>query len=335
MKVGLNGIRPLKSSWEESKEISILAEKLGYSCISMGETWGEDAFSSLSQVAAVTESIKIGTSIVPTYGRTAGNLSMTALNLDMMSNGRFFLGLGSSGKIVIEDFHGQEYKKPLTRMREYIKFIRLASNSERLNIDGEFVQTQRFKLRFSPYRDTIPIYIAALTPKSLEMTGEIANGWMPIFFAIDRMEESFKSLNNGLIKSNRTIKDIAVSAQIATYVTDDIDTAFNEERKHIAFYVGGMGTFYHEHMHRIGFGNEADKIREAYINKDRDKAAQLVTNEMVNATAIIGSPKDCSIQMEKFFSSGVDEIRLVLNVPDSDSFKSAITQLSPYIKGEK
>ena len=332
MKVGISGIKPINASWADSKEIAILADKLGYSCISMGESWGEDAFSSLSQVAAVTKNINIGTSIVPTYGRSAANLSMAALNLDKMSEGRFFLGLGSSGKIVIEDFHGQEYVKPLTRMNEYIQFVRLALKSERLNMNGEFVKTQRFKLRFDPYRDHIPIYIASLTPKSLEMTGEIADGWMPIFFAIDRMEESFKSLNKGLKKSGRNINNIGISAQIATYVTNKIDFAFDQERKHIAFYVGGMGVFYHKYMHSIGFGPDADKVRDAYINKkDRDLAAQLVTDEMVEATSIIGSPEDCSAQMKKFFSNGVTEIRLVLNIDTSENFKNTLTQLAPYI----
>ena len=331
MKVGISNIRTEKGTWEDSKEIAIHAEKLGYSCISIGESWGEDAFSALSQVAALTSTINVGTSIVPTYGRTPANLSMTALSLDNMSKGRFFLGLGSSGKIVIEDFHGQQYTKPLTRMKEYIQFIRLASNSERLNMDGEFIKTQRFKLRFTPYRNHIPIYIASLTPKSLEMTGEIADGWLPIFFAIDRMGESFKALNKGLKKSNRTLKDLTISAQIATYVTNDIDSAFNQERHHLAFYIGGMGVFYHKYMHSIGFGKDADKVREAYINKDRDLAAKLVTDEMVEATSIIGSPQDCSAQMKKFFSNGVDEIRLVINAETSKDFKSTLTQLAPYI----
>ncbi|MBS20029.1 MAG: hypothetical protein CL733_03270 [Chloroflexi bacterium] len=331
MKVGISNIRTEKGTWEDSKEIAIHAEKLGYSCISIGESWGEDAFSALSQVAALTSTINVGTSIVPTYGRTPANLSMTALSLDNMSKGRFFLGLGSSGKIVIEDFHGQQYTKPLTRMKEYIQFIRLASNSERLNMDGEFIKTQRFKLRFTPYRNHIPIYIASLTPKSLEMTGEIADGWLPIFFAIDRMDESFKALNKGLEKSNRTLKDLTISAQIATYVTNDIDSAFNQERHHLAFYIGGMGVFYHKYMHSIGFGKDADKVREAYINKDRDLAAKLVTDEMVEATSIIGSPQDCSAQMKKFFSNGVNEIRLVINAETAKDFKNTLTQLAPYI----
>jgi F420-dependent oxidoreductase-like protein len=335
MKIGLSGIKPLKSSWSEFKEIATLADKLGYSCISIGESWGEDAFTGLSQVAAVTSTIKVGTGIVPTFGRSPANLSMAALSLDSISDGRFFLGLGSSGKIVIEDFHGEEYSKPLTRMREYIEFIKLAAQSERLNMNGEFVKTQRFKIKFKPYRNTLPIYIASLTPKSLELTGEIADGWLPIFFALDRMDKSFESLTKGLQRSNRTIENITISAQVATYVTNDIESAFDAERKHMAFYIGGMGTFYHQYMHRIGFGNQADKIRTAYINKNREQAAQLVTDEMVSSTSIIGSPESCANQMEKFFSNGVDEIRLVLNnVADSNSFKDNLTQLAPYIKGK-
>ena len=113
-KVGLMGLRPPGSSWETTKELAILAEELGYDNITMGESWAEDAFTSLAQISAVTNKIRIGTSIVPVYARTPANLAMTALNMDVMSNGRFFLGLGSSGKLVIEDFHGEEFRKPLS-----------------------------------------------------------------------------------------------------------------------------------------------------------------------------------------------------------------------------
>ena len=124
--VGLMGMHVPGMSWRETREAAVLAEELGYSCITMGESWGEDALTSLAQLAAVTSRIRIGSSIVPVFARSPANLAMTALNIDRMSGGRFFLGLGTSGRLVIEDFHGEKFAKPLTRMREYIDIVRKA-----------------------------------------------------------------------------------------------------------------------------------------------------------------------------------------------------------------
>ena len=135
--VGIMGLRAPGGSWDETKELAIMADDLGYSCVTMGESWGEDAFTSLAQIAAVTERIKIGTSIVPVFARSPANLAMTALNMDVMSKGRFFLGLGASGKLVIEDLHGEKFSKPITRIREYVDILRKAMNGERLDHSGE------------------------------------------------------------------------------------------------------------------------------------------------------------------------------------------------------
>ena len=327
--VGIMGLRPPGSDWNYTKELARLADELGYSCITMGESWAEDAFTSLAQLGAVTSSIRIGTSIVPIYARTPSNLAMTALNMDVMTEGRFFLGLGASGKLVIEDFHGEEFRKPLTRMREYISILRKAMRGERLDHDGEFFQTQRFRVRFKPYRDDLPIYIASLSPPSLLLTGELADGWLPIFLAPKRMGPSLSAIREGAESAGRSLDDVAISPQVSVYVTDDIPEARDRERPHIAFYIGGMGVFYHQYMHRIGFGEESDMIREAYLSRDRDRAASLVTDEMVDEMTIIGDPDQCREQMESYFQAGVDEIRLVLNEPDKESYVATMKALAP------
>ncbi len=331
VKVGLMGLRPPGSEWRVTRDLALLAEELGYDCITMGESWSEDAFTSLSQIAAITSKIRIGTSIVPVYARTPANLAVTALNMDVMSEGRFFLGIGSSGKLVIEDFHGEKFEKPLSRMREYIQFMRKALRSERLDHDGEFFSTKRFKIRFTPYRENLPIYIASLTPASLKMTGELADGWLPIYYSPGRMSASYEKIREGTEKAGRSISDIKVSPQVSIYVTDDSKEAFDRERPHIAFYIGGMGTFYHEYMHRIGFGEESDMIREKYLEKDRVGAANLVTDEMVSSTTLIGTPEECRNQMEKYFDDGVDEIRLVFNEPSAEGYERIIKEMAPFI----
>jgi F420-dependent oxidoreductase-like protein len=327
--VGLMGMHVPGMSWREMRDAAVLAEELGYSCLSMGESWGEDALTSLAQLAAVTSRIRIGTSIVPVFARSPANLAMAALNLDRMSEGRFFLGLGTSGRLVIEDLHGERFARPLTRMREYIDIIRKAARGERLDHDGEFFHTRRFQLRFTPYRASLPIYIAALSPPSLRLTGELADGWLPIFLAPARMAAAVVELKAGAEAAGRSLRDIAISPQVSIYVTDDVPAARDRERPHIAFYIGGMGVFYHAYMHRIGFGAEADRVRAAFQARQRDRAAALVTDEMVDAVTILGTPAQCREQMQRFFDAGAQEIRLVFNEPAKDAYLRALRSVAP------
>jgi F420-dependent oxidoreductase-like protein len=327
--VGLMGMHVPGMSWREIRQAAVLAEELGYSCVTMGESWGEDALTSLAQIGAVTSRMRVGTSIVPVFARSPANLAMTALNMDRMTEGRFFLGLGTSGRLVVEDFHGEKFAKPLTRMREYIDILRKAARGERLDHDGEFFHTRRFQLRFPPYRAGLPIYIAALSPPSLRLTGELADGWLPIFLAPSRMAAALAELEAGARAAGRSLADIAISPQVSIYVTDDPRAARDRERPHIAFYIGGMGVFYHQYMHRIGFGAEADRVRQAFQSRDRDGAARLVTDEMVDAVSIIGTPTQCRDQMQKFFDAGVGEIRLVFNEPDRDAYLRSLRAVAP------
>ena len=327
--VGIMGMHVPGMSWREMRESAVLAEELGYSCLSMGESWGEDALTGLAQLAAVTSRIRIGTSIVPVFARSPANLAMTALNMDRMSEGRFFLGLGTSGRLVIQDLHGERFEKPLTRMREYIDIIRKAARGEPLDHDGEFFHTKRFRLRVAPYRPDLPIYIAALSPPSLRLTGELADGWLPIFLAPSRMAAAVADIEAGAAAAGRSLRDIAISPQVSIYVTDEIAAARDRERPHIAFYIGGMGVFYHQYMQRIGFGAEADRVRQAFQSRERDTAARLVTDEMVDAVTIIGNARQCRDRMQAYFDAGVREIRLVFNETDKEAYLKALRAVAP------
>jgi len=163
------------------------------------------------------------------------------------------------------------------------------------------------------------------------MTGEIADGWLPIYYSPGRMTPSYDKLESGAKITGRSLSDITVSPQVSIYVTKDKKEAFNRERPHIAFYIGGMGTFYHEYMHRIGFGDESDAIRKKYLNRDRTGAADLVTNEMVAATSLIGSADECVEQMQGYYDDGVDEIRLVFNEPDAAGYHNIIESIGKFI----
>jgi alkanesulfonate monooxygenase SsuD/methylene tetrahydromethanopterin reductase-like flavin-dependent oxidoreductase (luciferase family) len=266
---------------------------------------------------------------VPVFARSPANVAMTALNLDRMSEGRFFLGLGTSGQLVVQDLHGERFAKPLARMREYIDVVRKAARGEALDHDGEFFHTKRFKLRVAPFRPDLPIYIAALSPPSLRLTGELADGWLPIFLAPGRMTAAVAELKAGAEAAGRSLADIAISPQVSIYVTDAVAEARDRERPHIAFYIGGMGVFYHQYMHRVGFGAEADRVRGAFQSRDRNGAAKLVTDEMVDAMTIIGTPRQCRDQMQAYFDAGAREIRLVFNEPHRDAYLAALRAVAP------
>jgi len=324
MSLGSSGMSP-----RELREAAVLAEQLGYSSISAGESWGEDAFTTLAQLAAVTTRIRVGTSIVPVFARSPANLAMAALNLDRLSEGRFFLGLGTSGQLVVQDLHGERFAKPLTRMREYIDIVRKAARGEALDHDGEFFKTRRFKLRFTPHRADLPIYIASLSPPSLRLTGELADGWLPIFLAPSRMAAAVAEIEAGAVAAGRSLADIAIAPQVSIYVTDDVAAARDRERPHIAFYIGGMGVFYHQYMRRIGFGADADRVRGAFQAKDRAGAAKLVTDEMVDAMTIIGNARQCRDQIQAYFAAGCREVRLVFNEPGRDAYLAALRAVAP------
>ena len=149
-------------------------------------------------------------------------------------------------------------------MREYIDIIRKASRGEMLDHDGEFFHTKRFRLRIPPYRPGLPIYIAALSPASLRLTGEVADGWLPIFLAPSRMTAAVAELEAGAKAAGRSWRDVVISPQVSIYVTGGRRGGPGPRAPHIAFYIGGMGVFYHEYMHRIGFGADADRVREAF-----------------------------------------------------------------------
>ena len=272
-KVGISGLRPPGGDWRDVLEMAALVDGLGYSCITTGEAWGQDAFTSLAQIAAVTSRIRIGTSIVPIFARSPANMAMTALNMDLMSEGRFFLGIGASGKLVIEDFHGERFRKPLTRMPEYIDIIRKASRGERIEHDGEFLPDQaRFRIGFQPYRSHLPIYIASLSPPSLRLTGRAGR----------RLAANLSWLRQGWTRRWRTSSP--GPTELAAHWTMSPSrrrcrctspTRYQrrviESDPHIAFYIGGMGvSSTTSTCTGIGFGEESDRIREAYLSRDRE-----------------------------------------------------------------
>lgn len=285
------------------------ADSLGYHSFWTGESWGRDAFTVLTMLACNTRRIGLGTGIVTVYSRTPGLIAQSIASLDCISNGRAILGLGTSGRIVIEDWHGVKFDHPVSRTREYIEIVRMALAGGRVNYDGRFYRLQRFRMGVSPVQERIPIYVASLGQRNLELTGELADGWLPIWTHYEKLPEIKKPLMHALVAAGRQPAEMTTSPQILCCASDDPETvadAFRQARAHMAFYIGGMGQYYYDLFCRYGYQAAGDAVRRAWAEGDRQAAANAITDEMVDSITAIGNPDESRRKMERFRSHGVD-----------------------------
>jgi F420-dependent oxidoreductase-like protein len=287
------------------------AERLGYDSAWAAEAWGTDAVTVLSWLAATTTRIKVGSAILQMPARTPASTAMTAATLDLMSGGRFLLGLGTSGPQVVEGWHGEPWGKPLAKTREYVELVRAALRRETLEHDGEHFQVpytgpgatglgKPLKLMLRPLRADIPIYLGSLRPKSVELAAEIADGWLPIFFSPERARETFPVpfARNGL--------DIA--ACVPALLSDDVETARDALKPYYALYVGGMGArgsnFYNDLVRSYGFEAEADQIQTLFLDGRQRDAAAAVPNAFVDEMALVGPRERIADRLAAWRESG-------------------------------
>jgi F420-dependent oxidoreductase-like protein len=309
--------------WQQTCEFVVEAEKLGLDICWVAEAWGSDAPSVLGYLAARTDRLLLGSGIFQVGIRTPVAIAMTALTLARISDGRFLLGLGSSGPQVIEGLHGQPFAAPLTRMRETIDVIRQAFAGEKISYSGSQVNIPRpgghgRPMRLSlPANPDIPIYIASMSPKMLELTGREADGWLGTSFVPEGSDAYFKHLDDGLAACGRTRTDIDVcqGAEVAILPDQDAVAAHVETRREeLAFSLGGMGSagvnFYNNAYSRQGWDNVAAEIRYRWQAGDRDGASALVTDEMVLGTTLIGTEEMVRERLRVWRDAGVDTVRL-------------------------
>ncbi|HZY31532.1 MAG TPA: LLM class flavin-dependent oxidoreductase, partial [Candidatus Methylomirabilis sp.] len=223
-------------------ELVRLAEERGYEAVFVPESWGYDAITTLTELAVQTRTIKLGTGILPVWSRTPALLAMTAASLDDLSGGRFILGLGISGPVVIQDWHGVPFERPIQRTREAIAIIRLALAGDRVTHDGEIFRVQRFRLEFDPPRPRIPIYIASIGPKNLQLTGEVADGWLPIYCSPESLALMRQEVVAGAQAAGRDPAAVEVAPYILACLSEDPEVGRRLARSHLAYYIGGMGT---------------------------------------------------------------------------------------------
>lgn len=310
-------------------ELARRAEALGYHALWVPEAWGRDAFTLLARVAAATSTLVLGTGIVNVFSRSPALIAQSAASLDEISEGRFVLGLGTSGPRVIEGWHGIAYERPLQRMRETIEIVRVALRRERVDHAGEVFQLRDFKLLFHPVRPAIPIYLATLGPASLRLTGALADGWLPIFVSLRHCDLLLEDLSWGVAERQAGLGPLKKAAYVDVAVDDDLGAARDRLRPEIARYVGGMGTFYNALVRRSGFPDEAEALAQAWQRGERRAAAQLVTDPMVDELAVAGNPAACRERLRAYAAAGFDELILNVRAADERQALKAVEALAP------
>ena len=287
-------------------EYAQLADELGYDSFWIPEAWAYEAFSLLTEIAVRTKRIKIATGIVNVFSRSPGLMAMHAATLDEISEGRFILGLGTSGARVIEGFHGVPYRKPLTRLRQYIRVVQTLLAGERLTDAGaDLWDFRHFKLEMTPVRSRVPIYCACLNDNAIRMVGELADGWMPTFWPYNRLDEGRELLAEGASRSGRDPEEVETAPFTTVIPMPDRELAYGSARNLISFYIGGMGDYYHALLSRMGFAKNADAVRALYAEKKREDAAAAVSEEMLEALVIAGDPQFCRERLGEWRKAGV------------------------------
>ena len=303
-------------------------EKVGVDQVWVAEAYSFDAVSTLGFLAASTETIELVSGILPIYSRTPTLTAMTAATLDSLSQGRFSLGLGASGPQVIEGWHGVPYTRPLGRTREVVEICRKVWKRERLEHDGRNYQMplkeggtglgKPLKLINTPFREDIPIFIASIGEKNVELTAEIANGWIPIFFWPEKMKEAWGgSLDAGMAKRPDDLGPLQIIAGgfAAITKTDEEAAALRDfGRPTAALYIGGMGAksknFYNTLFRRYGYEQLAEEIQDLYLSGKKDEAAALVPDEFLAATNLVGTEGFIKERLQAFEDAGVTSLSL-------------------------
>ena len=338
MKLGLN-IGYFGTAIADDFTLISTAEELGFDSVWTAEAYGADAVTPLAWIAARTDRIKVGSAVLQMPARTPGMTAMTASTLDIMSNGRFLLGLGVSGPQVVEGWHGQAYGKPLGVTREYVAILRkMFRRDEPVTFDGVNYQLpytgegasglgKPLKLMHRPKNPDLPIYIAAIGPKNVQLTAEIADGWLPVFLSPQRVAEVYgPPLAAGFALAGEPDKaerfDIAPT--VSAVVTDDLDKGRLSIKPFLALYIGGMGAkgrnFYNDLACRYGYEEAAEKIQDLYLQGKKMEATMAVPDALVDELALVGSKERIADRLDAWRGAGVTT--LILGTTDIQTMRT-------------
>ena len=302
-------------------------EKAGLGIVFVPEAYSYDAVSQLGYIAAKTDRLGIASGIFQLYSRTPALTAMTAAGLDYVSNGRFTLGIGASGPQVIEGWHGVPYDAPVGRTRELIEICRMVWRRERLSYDGRYYKLplpadqgtglgKPLKLINHPVRERIPIMVAAVGPKNVALTAELAEGWQPFFYLPEKAAEVWgEPVAEGMAKRDPALGPLDVVAQAPLMIGDDVTGYRDLARPFFALYIGGMGArgrnFYHTLAHRLGYGAAADQIQDAYLDGRKAEAETLVPAGLLEQTSLIGPEGYVRERLAAFREAGASTLTVI------------------------
>ncbi|GGK98559.1 LLM class F420-dependent oxidoreductase [Salinibacterium xinjiangense] len=300
-------------------------ERAGADIVSVAEAYSFDAVSRLGYLAAVTSTIGLSSGVIPIYSRTPTLIAMTAASLDSMSDGRFELGLGSSGGQVIEGFHGVPFTAPLGRLRETVEICRAVWRREKLIHSGKHYTIpltavegtglgKPLKLINTPVRSSIPIALAALTPRAVAQAAEIADGWLPLLYHPQKAHLAWgEALAEGTAKRSPQLAALDVMVSTPFFIGDD-EQVLEAHRQRVALYVGGMGAiganFYNDLATRYGYGDEAARVQELYLAGEKQAAADALPDDLVRETCLIGTAAEVARRLSALVASGVTTVMI-------------------------
>jgi len=316
-------------------DIAQTAESLGYDSIWTAEAYGSDAATVLAWLAAGTSRIKLGSGIFQIPARSAAMTAMTAATIDNLSGGRMMLGLGTSGPQVSEGFHGVRFGKQLQRTREYVAVVRLALARQKIEFHGETLELplpdgpgKVLKLTIRPVQEKIPIFLAVLGPKNVALAGEIADGWLPVFFSPEHTRTLRGPLEEGAARVGRSLDGFRVCPSVNVMISDDLESARNAMRPILALYVGGMGSreqnFYNRLVSSYGFEDEARKVQELYLAGQKTEAMLALPDELIDLVSIVGPPARAKDRIRAFRDAGVDTLIVWPVMPDQEVRKEQL-----------
>lgn len=336
MRLGLNvGYWGMRGNSADDLAVVLEAERLGFSVVWAAEAYGSDAVTVLSWLAAKTSTIDVGSAVLQIPARTPTMTAMTAATLDTLSGGRFRLGLGVSGPQVSEGWHGVRFAKPLARTREYVDIVNLALSRERVRYSGDTYQLplsdgpgKALHLMLHPMREHIPIYLAAIGPRNLQLAGELADGWQPVFFSPEHGEPQLEGIRTGRAKVGKDLTGFDISATVPLVVGDDPEKCAGPVRPYSALYIGGMGSraenFYNALAVRMGYEEAAATVQDLYLARNYEAAAAAVPFEFIDSTSLLGPVERIADRMQAYAEAGVTTVSLV---PYGDSHDERIAGL--------
>jgi len=319
VRLGVNiGYWGLGLSAQDQLAVVKEAERLGYDSAWSAEAYGSDAATVLAWLAAQTTRIRLGSAILQMPARSPAMTAMTAATLDQLSGGRFLLGLGPSGPQVAEGWHGQRFARQLQRTREYVAVVRKALARERLEFHGETIQLplpdgpgKALKLTIAPVQERIPVYLAAIGPRSTEVAGEIADGWLPILLSPEHLPELRRALDEGAARAGRSLDDegFDIAPVVNVLVSDDLERARDAMRPFVALYVGGMGSrernFYSQLVARYGFADAAREVQDLFLDGHREDAAAALPGALIDAVTVCGPADVVRARLRAYREAGV------------------------------